>query len=315
MKPASVKALILGAAGHMGGALSEILDKVGVCSIVVDSAAISRSGVKNRRGKRGFVEGILRFDITKPSVELFDAVAQADVVILAVPLATAEAALRNIKDHLRPGALVVETFSVKSPAAALVDLVPERNEFLGINPLFAPSLCWANRPVLATIHREGAASRKFIAWLKDAGADVATLSASTHDALLARRQGAAHAAIIAFGAVLMAELEATSSVSDGVTAPLSFGPPPYQMMLMVLARVLHGDPHVYAEIQALNTDAIGVRGQLREALTVMDGSVDEVVAAIEAMDHLKECLDPVAEVCSALFQQPLLPNSAADSQI
>lgn len=308
MKPASVKALILGAAGHMGLALSEILDKAGVSSVGVDSAALSPSRVKNKEGKRVFVEDILRFDITKPSVELFDAVAQADVVILAVPLATAEAALRNIKDHLRPGALVVETFSVKSPAAVLVGLVPERNEFLGINPLFAPSLCWANRPVLVTTHREGPTSRKFVTWLKDGGAEVASLSASNHDALLARRQGAAHAAIIAFGAVLMAELEATSSGSDGVTAPLSFGPPPYQMMLMLLARVLHGDPHVYAEIQALNRDALGVRAKLREALTVMDGSVDEVVAAIEAMDHLRERLDPVAEVCRALFQQPLLPE-------
>lgn len=308
-------ALILGAAGNMGGALSQILSQRGVRCIGADREGATPSECKHSDTTRCLTEKTLAVDITKPSVELNNAVAQADVVIMALPLAPAEAALRNVRDNLRRGALVVETFSVKLPAAALVDLIPDRNEFLGINPLFAPSLCWAGRPVLAAPHRDGPKSKRFIAWLEAAGADVATVSPCDHDALLARRQGAAHAAILAFGAVLSAEQKEIASKSPRASAALSFGPPPYQMMLMALARILQGDPHVYAEIQAFNSGAINVRAELRKALTVMDGSLDDVVSAIEAMGHLKASLSPVAETCSTLFQRPLLPSSATDNLI
>jgi prephenate dehydrogenase len=304
MRSDPATAVILGAAGQMGCALSEVLSASGIRNIGVDLAAAPQSGFEPL-----FAGDILALDATKPSIELSDALAQADVVVMAIPLGVGEAALRNVSGHLRPGALIVETFSVKEPAAALAGLVLPGYEFLGINPLFAPSLRWANRPVLVVAHRNGPACQRFIAWLEAAGATTASISAADHDVLLARRQGAAHAAIIAFGAVLMAELG--SAASGRIEPPLSFGPPPYQLMLMLLARILDGDPHVYAEIQALNANAADVRAQLREALNKLDGSADNVAAAIEAMGPLKALLGPAAQACNALMQEPLLPEASA----
>jgi prephenate dehydrogenase len=65
--------------------------------------------------------------------------AACDIVILATPVDRLAAALADIRDHLRPGALVLDVCSVKViPARLMHDLLPDTVEAIGAHPLFGP---------------------------------------------------------------------------------------------------------------------------------------------------------------------------------
>lgn len=65
--------------------------------------------------------------------------ARCQVVILAVPLSQLEGVLRGIAPHLRPGALVADTCSVKiRPAGLMRQILPARCDLLACHPLFGP---------------------------------------------------------------------------------------------------------------------------------------------------------------------------------
>jgi len=65
--------------------------------------------------------------------------AACDIVILATPVDRLAAALAAIRDHLMPGALVLDVCSVKLvPAELMRDLLPDTVEAIGTHPLFGP---------------------------------------------------------------------------------------------------------------------------------------------------------------------------------
>lgn len=65
--------------------------------------------------------------------------ASRDIVILAVPVQYLEPLLHDIKDFLKPGALVVDVSSVKvKPIDLMLKHLPSTVEILGTHPLFGP---------------------------------------------------------------------------------------------------------------------------------------------------------------------------------
>ncbi|MBK4214804.1 prephenate dehydrogenase [Paracoccus caeni] len=65
--------------------------------------------------------------------------ARCATVILAVPLSRLEEVLHQIAPHLRPGALVIDTCSVKiRPARLMLDILPAHVDLLATHPLFGP---------------------------------------------------------------------------------------------------------------------------------------------------------------------------------
>lgn len=66
-------------------------------------------------------------------------VASQDIVVLAVPVQFLEAVLIEIRDLVKPGALVVDVSSVKvKPVELMIKHLPETVEILGTHPLFGP---------------------------------------------------------------------------------------------------------------------------------------------------------------------------------
>ena len=300
----NVRAVIIGASGQMGTALTNILSKQGIYCTGIDCQL---PNLEDRRLWNGgdFRRRFILSDATAPDNEVHRAVKSADVVIIALSIELFRNTLLAIRDYINPSSLLVETLSVKLPPGAYTKLLPDGAEFLGINPLFAPSLEWKDRPVLAVPHKDGPRSKEFLRSLAVSGAQFATIQAKDHDKLLARRQGATHAAALALGALLQNE----QNLNMATNIPLAFGPPPYQLLLMVLARILNSDPHIYADIQTLNDNASTVREELRKALTKLDGSYEDVIDFIESMKSLKSPLLEVSNSSNALFRTPILSPS------
>jgi len=66
-------------------------------------------------------------------------VAQADVIILAVPVSEIRSICEDIAEFLRPGAVVVDVGSVKiAPIADMVECLPDHVQIVGTHPLFGP---------------------------------------------------------------------------------------------------------------------------------------------------------------------------------
>ena len=203
-------------------------------------------------------------NITEPDERLASALARAATVILAVPESVALAADLSA---VRSDALLVETLSVKSGFARHLDGADRLGAALGINPMFAPSLGMAGRPVAAVVHRQGPPVDAFLESITRWGGRVVVLDAARHDRLAAATQALTHASVLAFGLAL-AELDLPFVEIDAVA------PPPHTTMLAVLARITGGEPEVYWDVQAGNPHAAEARAALRRAAHQVSETVD-----------------------------------------
>lgn len=203
-------------------------------------------------------------DITAPDEQLAAVLARAATVILAVPESVALAADLSA---LRPDALLVETLSVKSGFSRHVQGARPIGAVVGINPMFAPSLGMAGRPVAAVVHRPGPPVDLFLEGISRWGGRVVLLDAARHDRLAAATQALTHASVLAFGLAL-AELDLPFVDIDAVA------PPPHATMLAVLARITGGEPEVYWDVQAGNPHAADARAALHRATQTVSETVD-----------------------------------------
>ena len=175
--------------------------------------------------------------------------------MLAVPEQVALAALPSLRTS---GALVVDTLSVKSRMDAAIADAGREGEFLGLNPMFRPSLGPRGRAVIAVPYVDGPQSARFLDIVRSWGASVAVMDADRHDRLAAATQVLTHASVLAFG-VALAEL--------GVSADelIAVAPPPHRTLLALLARIAGGEPEVYWDVQAGNPHAGATRKALFDA--------------------------------------------------
>jgi 4-amino-4-deoxyprephenate dehydrogenase len=261
---AGSRCVVVGGAGQVGSLLGGLLAERGAQVRVVDPAAAP--------GR----PGDLAADVTDPSPALAAALAGADVVVLAVPEPVATAALGGVLAAMRPGALLVDTLSVKSRfVAALLGAGP-RVEAVSLNPMFAPSLGASGRPVAVVVPRDGPRGRLLLAVLEDAGARLVVTTAERHDRLAAATQALTHAAVLAFGLAL-AELDADV---DELSA---LAPPPHVTLLALLARVASGADETYWDVQAANPHAAPARAALDRGLhRLLDITGDDDPAAFGA---------------------------------
>ncbi|MDV6277562.1 prephenate dehydrogenase dimerization domain-containing protein [Rhodococcus erythropolis] len=250
MTAASGTATVVGGLGAVGGMFVELLRAEGLTVTVVDTAGCDAD--------RDVVVG----DITAPRDRVLDLVESSSTIVLAVPEQVALAALPTLQES---NALVVDTLSVKSRMDAAIADTGRVQEFLGLNPMFRPSLGPHGRSVIAVPYVDGPQTRKFLDVVRSWGASVAVMNADRHDRLAAATQVLTHASVLAFG-VALAEL--------GLSADelLAVAPPPHRTLLALLARIAGGEPEVYWDVQAGNPYAEATRKTLFDAATQVDSS-------------------------------------------
>ena len=275
---------VIAGGGAVGRLFADLLSAAGGDVLVVDRAA-----------GPGQVVG----DITAGGPGLAAELAAADVVVLAVPEPVALAALAPVAAAMTPGALLVDTLSVKSRYAAAVSDLPADVEVLSLNPMFAPALGFDGRPVAAVELRDGPRTQALIRLLSAAGARVVPVAADRHDRLAAATQALTHATVLAFGAALAA-LDVTAEELAALA------PPPHATLLALLARIAGGTPEVYWDVQSANPFAQHARAALCTAVSTVDIAVDkgedeftDLMMAARAV--LGDRLPEYGERCARLF--------------
>lgn len=243
-----MKVVVVGGAGNVGRLFATHLGALGAEVVRVDAAG---------------GDGVERVDVLKDGAAAGRAVRGAEVVVNCLPDSIAERWAPQLASSMGEGALLVDTLSVKSPYLAA--LAPGRFECLSLNPLFAPDLGFAGRAVLAVRVRGGEQSARFLGLVESWGARVIELEQSEHDAAMAVMQAAVHASVLAFGLLLE---RLPPRLRDGRA-----GTPPFQTMLMLLARVAGNDPGVYWDIQRANPFAGQGRQGLADSLRALEACV------------------------------------------
>jgi prephenate dehydrogenase len=120
----------------------------------------------------------------------FSEAARADIVILAVPLASLESTLQELRPHLRPESLVIDVCSVKvGPEELYIEHLPGHAHLLMTHPLFGPqsAATGTHGHRLIVTKAVGEISAKVLAFCKEQlGLDITHMSAEDHDKIMAR---------------------------------------------------------------------------------------------------------------------------------
>lgn len=122
-------------------------------------------------------------------------VAQSDIVILAVPVASMAHVCRVLAPHLRPGTLVMDVGSVKvAPMQDMLTHLPPHVEVLGTHPLFGPQSApdGIGGHKIALCPGRGTRWRQVAAFLRQRGLRVIRTTPDAHDRELAVVQGLTH---------------------------------------------------------------------------------------------------------------------------
>lgn len=287
--PAPRRCVVVGGSGAVGGMFTGLLAQGGAMVCVVDTLRPAVSSDAQR---------FIMADITAPCAEALDELVSADLLVLAVAEPVALAAVPVVARAMRPDALLAETMSVKTPIATAIQ--GAGIQAVGLNPMFAPSLGMAGRPVMVVIHEDGPRVPGFLQMLSNDGAKLVTVDAREHDRLTAAAQALTHSAILTFGLAL-GELEVD------IEQLSSIAPPPHALMLALLARIASGTPEVYWDIQDANPFAAPARRALGNAVrhlievTETDGASDFAATVQRLREVLGPTLPSYRELCARTF--------------
>ncbi len=172
--------------GLMGGSLAAALKRAHACRRVV--GAVRRRETASLAMQRGWVDAAW--------TGLAEALAEADVVVMATPVRTIMELLPTVGQLVRPGCLVMDLGSTKSKIARALSLLPEGVEALGGHPMCGkessgldaadPALFEGQVFVLAPLRRTGKGALALARQLVTAiGARPLELRAEEHDCLVA----------------------------------------------------------------------------------------------------------------------------------
>jgi prephenate dehydrogenase len=196
--------------------------------------------------------------------------AQADMVIISVPINKVGEVAREVAPHLKPDAALVDLTSVKQrPLAAMMAAFP--GEVVGTHPLFGPREKSIQGQTMVLCQGRG---ERWFNWLQDlltqAGARVKITTAPEHDRLMAVVQGLAHFMLIAFGAVIRDLGVSLEDLEE-------FSTPTFSTLHNLTRRLLSQDPRLYACIQLQNPAN-------RIALRALEDAVADILYFIQRQD-------------------------------
>jgi prephenate dehydrogenase len=251
----------------------------------VKIALIGGSGQMGRWFQRFFTQrgiSVLSADLdTRETPQ--EVAAQADVVMLSVPIPKVVAIAQEIAPHMRADAALMDITSVKQrPLDAMLKAFP--GEVVGTHPLFGPKEKSIGGLTVVLCPGRG---ERWLNWLKDlleqAGARVKVSSATEHDRLMAVVQGLSHFVLIALEKSIRQLGISLQDLED-------YSTPTFNSLHRLAKRLLSQDAQLYACIQLANPAN-------RPALRALEDAVADILYFIQRQnaDGLVRLLEEIKE--------------------
>ncbi|MCC7196081.1 MAG: bifunctional chorismate mutase/prephenate dehydrogenase [Gemmatimonadaceae bacterium] len=195
-----------------------------------------------------------------------------DIVVVAAPLRDAAAILEELA-RLRPPGIVFDLGSLKSPLRPGLEACARAGvRITSVHPMFGPSVdLLAGRHVVVVDAGNAEANAAAKALFEGTTARVVELALNDHDREMAYVLGLSHAVNIAF-------LDALARSGSAAANLARVSSSTFDSQAAVAARVAAENPHLYFEIQYLNTFGL-------EALDALHDAVERLRAAVAAGDE------------------------------
>ncbi len=271
--------------GLIGGSLAMALRKAGYCKEVIGCS----------RNETHLLEAQELGVIDEFTTDPVDAVKNADVIFLSVPLAAMQPILERIKDHIPEQAIITDGGSakgcVKQAAEDVFGSLPSRfilghpiagREKSGVSA--AIDDLYQHRKVILTPaeHTDPEALATIKHMWENTGATVELLGVKEHDQILAATSHLPH--ILAFELV---STLSNSAVSDNVFNYAAGG-------FQDFTRIASSDPVMWRDICLQNKDAVlGMLGEFEERLTKLKRQIrdDDAEAILQSFTAAKMARD------------------------
>jgi len=197
-----IKKLCVIGVGLIGGSLAIALRRVGYCEEVI--------GAGRNKDRLQVAQDLCVIDAY--STNIAEAVSDADMIFVSVPMGAMAGVFKQIDGHLKPGAVVTDGGSAKVSVMkdAKEHLKYSYSQFVAGHPIAGTEQSgveaafgelYLNRRVIITptYDTNKRATEKVTAMWKAAGAEVESMSASHHDEILAGTSHLPH--LLAYGLV------------------------------------------------------------------------------------------------------------------
>lgn len=180
----------------------------------------------------------------KTPLSNIDVAKKADVVIVTVPIDITRDIIHEIAPHVRKDALLMDFTSLKEfPIKAMLK---SKASVIGLHPLFGATNAIEGQVVVMCPARPG----KWKPWIKNLLESnkviVRELTPAKHDEMMSYVQVLTH-----FSNIAMADTLQKANIP--IETFLKYQSPVYREKLVMMGRILSQDPHMYADIQILNS--------------------------------------------------------------
>jgi prephenate dehydrogenase len=191
------------------------------------------------------------------------------VLMLCVAISALPEVLRRVGPRLRPGALVMDTCSVKVlPAAWMAELLPAHARILATHPMFGPDSAQGGVKglplVLHPVRLEARALASWRSFFAGMGLAVRLMSPEQHDREAALTQGLTH-----FLGRVLAELRLEPS------AVATLG---YQKLLEIIEQTCNDSWQLFVDLQRYNPYTRQMRARLGDSLREVAARLDQAAA-------------------------------------
>jgi prephenate dehydrogenase len=230
------KVSILGGTGKMGRWFANFLKRKGYDVVI--------SGRNPAKAKSVALELGVGFASTDK-----EAVAEADIVIVATPIDIAPVTIREVSRHLKHGAVLFDIASIKRDVVkALEEAKVYGIHVLSLHPMFGSGIksLRGKNMIIVPVGREPPITDAVSKLFTEEGAQVYIAeSAEIHDRMIALTLSLPHFINLVFGRVL-------SSLGVNVNEVKKYGGTTFLLQLLIAESVYQQDPDMYALIQTEN---------------------------------------------------------------
>ena len=225
-----MKVAIIGGSGKMGQWFARYLLKQGMQVVIT-----------GRNRKKLLAAGK---QLGVPTATNIEAVKQADIVIISVPLDTFETVVKGIALHIRPEQLIFDVTSLKTDPIEVMHRHINQGTILGTHPVFGPgakSASHQNLVLTPTNEKETILAGKVRQYLEKRGANVSIMTPQEHDQMMSVVLGLAHfIAIVSADTLLSFEKFQEMKKIGGTT---------FKILYTLIESVISEDPELYASLQ------------------------------------------------------------------
>jgi prephenate dehydrogenase len=278
-----MKFAIIGGSGKMGQWFARLLVQEGQQVLLIGRSEPKLLAVKEQ----------LDVDVANVDVATDIArVAEADVVMVSVPLDAFEAVVAELAPHTRAEQMVLDVTSLKTKPVDVMHRHVGSAAVLGMHPVFGPgarSLAGLNFVLTPTNERETSLAYQVRGLLEERGARVSLMTPQEHDDMMTVVLGLAHFIAIVSADVLLGQSSFQQLKQVGGTT--------YKLLYTLVESVISEDPELYASLQMSFPDIARVEGSFLQAASewaeiVKNGDRQAFAGRMTALRDKLEETDP-----------------------